>query len=195
MNLPNQLTVGRLLLTFVFVAVLSSKWHLAATVGLVLFIIAGITDYADGEIARRLKLETNFGRLMDPLVDKIMMTSAFICLVENHTISAWICVIVIAREFLITGLRLLAASKGLVLSAERLGKHKTGWQIATVIFFLLLLSIHELAGPSMNHPQLFEALETSRKFLGNTLVAVMLILTVYSGLGYFWRHRNLMELQ
>ena len=121
MNLPNQLTVARFFLTIVFVAALSFEWAWHFTVGLVVFIAAGITDYFDGAIARRRNLVTDFGKLMDPLADKIMIAAAFICLVPLHAIPAWAAVVIISREFLITGLRLLAAGKGVVLSSERLG--------------------------------------------------------------------------
>ena len=105
--------------------------------------MAAFTDYVDGEIARRYALITDFGKLMDPLVDKIMTTGAFVCLVPLKAIPAWAAIIVIIREFLITGLRLLAISKGRVLAADRIGKHKTSWQIATVVFFLVLFAYRE----------------------------------------------------
>src|SRR5678815_3397953 len=154
MNLPNQLTVARFFVTVFFVAALSSRWRFAYSAGLLLFIIASITDYLDGAIARRRNMVTDFGKLMDPLVDKIMMAAAFICLVTTNAgdpqlphgaFPAWVAVVIISREFLITGLRLLAASKGVVLPAEAVGKHKTIWQIVTVLYFLLLLAIWETA--------------------------------------------------
>ena len=143
MNWANRLTVARFFLTIAFVAALSCAVPLHYTFALALFIVAGITDYVDGEIARRFSMVTDFGKLMDPLIDKIMMASAFICLVPIGAVPAWAVVIIISREFLITGLRLLALAKGRVLAAEGLGKHKTGWQIAAVIYFLTLLAIAE----------------------------------------------------
>ncbi|HEV7868904.1 MAG TPA: CDP-diacylglycerol--glycerol-3-phosphate 3-phosphatidyltransferase, partial [Chthoniobacteraceae bacterium] len=110
MNLPNQLTLARLILTAGFVVVLSSSWRFGHVIGVLLFAIAGMTDYLDGEIARKRNLVTNFGRLMDPVADKVMMAAAFICLVPLHAFPAWVAVVIISREFLITGLRLLAAS-------------------------------------------------------------------------------------
>ena len=144
MNWANRLTLGRLALTVLFVLSLSSSWTYGRTIALVLFVLAGISDYFDGEIARRYGIVTKFGKLMDPLVDKVMMAAAFICLVPLGAVPAWVATIVVARDFLITGLRLLASSEGVILPAEKLGKHKTSWQIATVLFFLLLLSTHEL---------------------------------------------------
>ncbi|MGZ5004849.1 MAG: CDP-diacylglycerol--glycerol-3-phosphate 3-phosphatidyltransferase, partial [Chthoniobacterales bacterium] len=144
MNWANRLTLSRLGLTILFVFALNSKWQFGRTLALVLFIVAGITDFFDGEIARRYRFVTNFGKLMDPLVDKILMAAAFISLVPLKAIPAWVATIVVARDFLITGLRLLASAEGRVLPAEKLGKHKTSWQIVTVLFFLVLLSVHEL---------------------------------------------------
>jgi len=144
MNWANRLTLGRLALTVLFVAALNSSWQYGRTAALLIFLIAGVTDFIDGEIARRYGIITNFGKLMDPLVDKIMMAAAFISLVPLKVIPAWAATTVVARDFLITGLRLMASAKGQVLPAERLGKQKTSWQIITVIFFLALFSANEL---------------------------------------------------
>src|ERR671935_1297094 len=144
MNWANRLTLSRLGLTVLFVFALNSSWPYARTSALVIFLVAGLTDFIDGEIARRYKWVTNFGKLMDPLVDKIMIAAAFISLVPLKAIPAWAATTVVARDFLITGLRLMASAQGHVLSAERLGKHKTSWQIITVIFFLALLAANEL---------------------------------------------------
>src|ERR1700755_2305066 len=141
MNWANRLTISRLVLTILFVAMLNCEWMYARTAAFIIFIIAGITDFVDGEIARRWGIVTNFGKLMDPLVDKIMMAAAFISLVPLKAIPAWAATAVVARDFLITGLRLMASAQGQVLPAEKLGKQKTSWQIITVIFFLALLSL------------------------------------------------------
>ena len=195
MNLPNQLTVGRFFLTLGFVAALSSEWRFGYLAGLIFFVVAGATDYFDGEIARRRNLVTDFGRLMDPLVDKIMLAAGFICLVPAHALPAWAAVVIISREFLITGLRLLAASKGVVLSAERAWKHKTIWQIVTVLFFLTLLALHEmdLAGWIPAPVWLMEAWLAAWIYGGRTLVGLTLILTLYSGLSYLWKNRALIS--
>ena len=188
MNLPNQLTVARLFLTPLFVVALSLPWRLGYTAGLALFLIATLTDYADGAIARRYGLESDFGRLMDPLVDKIMIAAAFICLVQDRALPAWVAVVIISREFLITGLRMLAASKGVVLAAERSGKHKTAWQMITVIFLLLVRSVEEWAGSRT------EAWWHSVSNVGSAaLIALALALTLYSGLGYLWKNRSLID--
>jgi CDP-diacylglycerol--glycerol-3-phosphate 3-phosphatidyltransferase len=168
---------------------LSSPWPYAHTIALVTFLIAGITDLFDGEIARRYQIVTNFGRLMDPLVDKIMIAAAFISLVPLRAIPAWAATVVVGRDFLITGLRLMASAKGQVLSAERLGKHKTSWQIITVIFFLSLLAISEWSRGTATNVWWQRAWNEA----GTALVWLTVALTLYSGLGYAWRHRSLVQ--
>ncbi len=187
MNWANRLTLSRLLLTVLFVLALNSSWQYARTSALIIFLIAGLTDFIDGEIARRYGVITNFGKLMDPLVDKIMMAAAFISLVPLKAVPAWAATTVVARDFLITGLRLMASAKGRILPAESLGKQKTSWQIITVIFFLALLSM----------PELRYASETSKWWVrarydgGPVLVWITVALTIYSGLGFTWRNREL----
>ncbi|MBA3544430.1 MAG: CDP-diacylglycerol--glycerol-3-phosphate 3-phosphatidyltransferase [Chthoniobacterales bacterium] len=189
MNWPNRLTVGRLALTVFFVLALNTTWVYGFTIALVLFLLASITDYYDGELARRYGIVTNFGKLMDPLADKVMIAAGFICLVPLGALPAWVATIVVARDFLITGLRLLASADGVILPAERLGKHKTSWQIATVVFFLLLLSAREIR-PPMGQERWWQ---NAWYFGGNTILWITIGLTIYSGLAYLWRHRALLR--
>jgi len=186
MNWANRLTLSRLGLTILFVIALNSEWQFGRSLALLLFIIAGITDFFDGEIARRYQFVTNFGKLMDPLVDKIMIAAAFISLVPLKAVPAWAATIVVARDFLITGLRLLASANGKILPAESLGKHKTSWQIVTVVFFLLLLAARELQYADGATPWWLRAWDQG----GPALVWITVALTLYSGLGYAWRHRS-----
>ena len=187
MNWANRLTLSRLLLTVIFVGALNSSWQYGRTLALVVFLIAGVSDFVDGEIARRYGVVTNFGKLMDPLVDKIMVAAAFISLVPLKAVPAWAATTVVARDFLITGLRMMASAKGKVLPAEMLGKQKTSWQVVTVIFFLALLSLHELRYANETSTWWFRAWDQA----GPILVWITVALTVYSGLGYAWRHREL----
>jgi len=187
MNWANRLTLSRLVLTILFVGALNSSWQYGRTAALILFLLAGITDFVDGEIARRYASVTNFGKLMDPLVDKSMMAAAFISLVPLKAVLAWAATTVVARDFLITGLRLMASAKGRVLPAERLGKQKTSWQVVTVIFFLALLSVHELRYADERSTWWWQAWYEA----GPILVWITVALTLYSGLGYAWRHREL----
>src|SRR5438132_1280447 len=142
MNLPNKLTISRFILTVAFLVVMFFPREVSfrETIALALFVAGGITDFLDGQIARRNKLITNFGILMDPLADKIMVCSAFIAFVGLNWIPAWMVVIIVARELAITGLRLLAASKNVVLAAEGYGKHKTVSQIVAIIAILVVAS-------------------------------------------------------
>ena len=136
-NLPNQLTVSRILLIFIFVALanidankinfVEIPKHVSDTCHLIAYlvaILAGITDFLDGKIARKYKCESDFGRLMDPLADKIFIVATYVMMADYRIIPAWIVVVVLSREFLVTGLRLLAASDGVVLSADKSGKFK-----------------------------------------------------------------------
>jgi CDP-diacylglycerol--glycerol-3-phosphate 3-phosphatidyltransferase len=150
-----------------------------------LFLAATLTDYLDGVIARRWNLITDFGKLMDPLADKVLTASAFICLIPFGALPAWAVIIIISREFLITGLRLLASSKNIILPAEKLGKHKTAWQMATIIYFLLLLALREWTKP-------VSILETAWGG-GQWLVGITVVLTVYSGLAYLYKNRALIS--
>src|SRR5947209_17202507 len=187
MNWANRITLSRLALTLLFVVALNSSWHYARTSALVIFLIAGLTDFIDGEIARRYGFVTDFGKLMDPLVDKIMVAAAFISLVPLKAVPAWAATTVVARDFLITRLRMMAGAKGIVLPAERLGKQKTSWQVVTVIFFLALLSLSEL------HYADEASIWWRRGWdqAGPLLVWITVALTIYSGLLYAWRHRDL----
>jgi CDP-diacylglycerol---glycerol-3-phosphate 3-phosphatidyltransferase len=187
MNLPNILTLLRLGLTVLLVASLSVEypWHFA--ISLALFLLASLTDYLDGVIARKWNLITDFGKLMDPLADKILTASAFICLIPFGALPAWAVIIIISREFLITGLRLLASSKGVILPAEKLGKHKTAWQMITIVFFLALLAADDFA------PDAADAVELLWAYGGAALVTITVVLTVFSGSAYLWKNRVLLS--
>ncbi|PYJ22838.1 MAG: CDP-diacylglycerol--glycerol-3-phosphate 3-phosphatidyltransferase [Verrucomicrobia bacterium] len=189
MNWANRITLSRLALTVLFVVALNSSWQYARTTALVIFLIAGLTDFIDGEIARRYGVITSFGKLMDPLVDKIMVAAAFISLVPLKAVPAWAATTVVARDFLITGLRLMASAKGRILPAESLGKQKTSWQMITIIFFLALLSIVELHYASETSAWWMRAWGEA----GPVLVWITVALTIYSGLGFTWRNRELIS--
>jgi CDP-diacylglycerol--glycerol-3-phosphate 3-phosphatidyltransferase len=187
MNWANRLTLSRLLLTVIFVAALNSNWQYGRTLALIVFLLAGISDFVDGEIARRYGVVTNFGKLMDPLVDKIMVAAAFISLVPLNAVPAWAATTVVARDFLIMGLRMMASTRGKILPAEMLGKQKTSWQVVTVIFFLALLSLSELRYVSETSTWWFRAWTQA----GPVLVGITVALTIFSALAYAWRHREL----
>jgi CDP-diacylglycerol--glycerol-3-phosphate 3-phosphatidyltransferase len=190
MNVPNKLTISRFVLTLAFLAVVFARPPFFETVALALFSIAGLTDYYDGKIARRDHLVTNFGILMDPLADKIMVCSAFIAFVGLGWMPAWMVVIVVARELTITGLRLLAASKNLVLAAERFGKHKTISQIVAIISLLVLHSYSQWgAVGKLFALDIFWGPWVS--WFAPLSLWVAVILTFTSGTIYLWRNRRL----
>jgi len=195
MNLPNKLTVSRFVLTAFFLWALfwPTPIPFRHTLALVLFCIASFTDFLDGKIARARGLITNFGILMDPLADKILTCSAFIAFVESSRlqpdapvkVAAWMVIVIVARELTITGLRLLAASKGVVLSAERFGKHKTISQIAAIIALLVTDAKNEW-------PPLLQSIFQGWS-VTFTEIALWLtvVLTAASGMIYLWRNRRI----
>jgi CDP-diacylglycerol--glycerol-3-phosphate 3-phosphatidyltransferase len=193
MNLPNKLTVSRFGLTVVFLWALFWPWPIPfrGTLALFFFGLAGITDYLDGRIARSRGLITNFGILMDPLADKIMTCSAFIAFVESThlkpdaplKVAAWMVVIIVARELAITGLRLLAASKNIVLAAERFGKHKTISQIVAINALLVVEACHEWP------PWLQNLFAPWVVGFAEIMLWVTVALTAASGVIYLWRNR------
>ncbi|HEX7862904.1 MAG TPA: CDP-diacylglycerol--glycerol-3-phosphate 3-phosphatidyltransferase [Verrucomicrobiae bacterium] len=185
MNLPNKLTVGRFILTAFFLAIFFNPFKYGDTIALVLFIAASLTDYFDGKIARRDNLITNFGILMDPLADKILICSAFIAFVGRDLMPAWMVVIIVARELAITGLRLLAAAKNLVIAAEKYGKHKTISQIAATISVLVLVSYPEWGAWAR---PVFDGWVPMFTIIS---LWVAVILTATSGILYLWRNRAL----
>jgi CDP-diacylglycerol--glycerol-3-phosphate 3-phosphatidyltransferase len=190
MNLPNKLTVSRFVLTAAFLVVMFTEmpWH--ETLALVLFSLGGVTDFLDGRIARQRQLITNFGILMDPLADKIMTCSAFIAFVGLNLIPAWMVVVIVARELAITGLRLLAASKNLVLAAEGFGKHKTISQIVAIVAILTVRAYPQWGGVGtavfgfeiMGKPWAPQ--------FAHLAIWVAVALTILSGSIYLWKNRE-----
>ena len=191
MNLPNQLTVSRFALTGLFWVAAFVPFPGNPSWALVLFGLASLTDFLDGKIARERKLITAFGTLMDPLADKILTCSAFIAFIELRQIEAWMVAVIVGRELAITGLRLLAASKNVVLAAERLGKHKTVSQITTILATLLAMSYPQwgfvgevlFAWPVLGRPWIVTFAQATQW--------VAVALTLYSGATYLWRNRHL----
>lgn len=193
MNLPNKLTVSRFALTMVFLWAVFSRSPVNDTLALVFFCAAGVTDFLDGRIARQRGLITNFGVLMDPLADKVLICSAFIALIERGRLNpatpvrveAWMVVIIVARELAITGLRLLAASKHVVLAAEGYGKHKTISQIVAIIALLVVDAYVEW------WPWLQASLTWWVPWFARVALWVTVALTTTSGLLYLWRNRRI----
>lgn len=143
MNLPNKLTILRtILIPFFLVFLYTDFWGKAnAYIAVAIFIIASLTDLLDGKIARKYNLVTNFGKFMDPLADKLLVCSALIALVDLGKIAGWIVIIIIAREFIISGLRLIASDSGVVIAASYWGKYKTTFQMIMIISLILDLPL------------------------------------------------------
>ena len=178
MNTPNKLTVVRMIMVPFFVLFMLTDFAGAAGkwISLLLFVAASFTDYLDGHLARKYNLVTDFGKFMDPLADKLLVCSALICLVEMDRLAAWIVIISIGREFIISGFRLVAADNGVVIAASYWGKFKT---VSQMIMIILMI---------MNLGGIFDILET-------VFVWLALILTVVSLVDYLYKNRNVLSMQ
>lgn len=184
MNLPNRLSTARLGLCFIFAVIISFDTPWRGSMALVLFIIASLTDWLDGYLARSRGQITDLGTLLDPLADKVLVSIGYIGLVSVDLCAVWVVAAIISREFLITGLRILAAAKGQILAAERIGKHKTISQMVTLSVGLILLAFRDLEGSSL-------WIERAGDFLLDPLLWLTVAITIYSGLAYFLKNRQL----
>lgn len=187
MNLPNKLTIFRVILIVPFVVVLlggEAGWFgdnslLYGGIALAIFIVASLTDLIDGKIARKYNLVTDFGKFMDPLADKLLVSAAMIALVEMGRIPVWVVIVIISREFIISGFRLVASDNGVVIAASYWGKFKTTFQMVMVCLMLL---------------------DLSEKFawygvLTNIIMWIALILTVVSLVDYLMKNKNVLKEQ
>lgn len=174
MNLPNKLTMFRVVLIPFFVLfMLVDITNVDKWIALAIFIVASLTDLLDGKIARKYNLVTNFGKFMDPLADKLLVCSALICLVELSMLPAWIVIIIIAREFIISGFRLIASDNGVVIAASYFGKFKTTFQM--VMICLMIADIEAL------------------NILTTIVMWAALILTVVSLIDYLVKNKDVMK--
>ncbi|MCM8795892.1 MAG: CDP-diacylglycerol--glycerol-3-phosphate 3-phosphatidyltransferase [Candidatus Omnitrophica bacterium] len=187
MNIANRITLLRIVLTFVFMFFLFAHGLWAKIVSLSIFIFAALSDFFDGKIAKKKNIVTDFGRLMDPIADKILVLAAFAAFVQMQLIEAWMFVIIVSREILITSLRLFALNKGKVLSAARAGKHKTLSQMVVIFIILGFIVLKEVMLTFFTWNPAWE------KFFRQTIFMLMLLtvgLTLYSGLSYLWENRK-----
>lgn len=174
MNLPNKLTMFRVILIPFFIVFLLvpitpyDKW-----IALAIFIVASLTDLLDGKIARKYNLVTNFGKFMDPLADKLLVCSALICLIELNKIPSWMVIIIIAREFIISGFRLVASDNGVVIAASYWGKFKTTFQMAAVCLMIADIPVLNLAT--------------------QIVLWIAVVLTVVSLIDYVVKNKNVMK--
>ncbi|MBD3264308.1 MAG: CDP-diacylglycerol--glycerol-3-phosphate 3-phosphatidyltransferase [Candidatus Omnitrophica bacterium] len=183
MNISNKLTILRIVLTFICIGLILKNDLAGLCWAALVFLLASLTDFLDGFLARRKKLTSDFGRLMDPIADKILIVGVFCAFLQLGVINAWMVSLIMLREFIVTGMRLYGLNKGIVLEAKKLGKHKTFSQIIgiCVIFFTLILS---------------KFLPSSRGvyFLYHRFIPIIMwyivIITLFSGIYYFWVNRK-----
>ena len=173
MNTPNKLTIGRIIATPFFMAALMIDFPFHYTAALILFIAASLTDMIDGKIARKYNMITDFGKFMDPLADKLLVCSAMIALIEMNRIPSWVVIIIIAREFIISGFRLIASDNGVVIAASYWGKFKTTFQMVMICLMIA------------NFPQL--------QILTDIIMWIALILTVVSLIDYLVKNKDVMK--
>lgn len=174
MNLPNKLTLFRvILIPFFIVALLVKTIPYNDYIALAIFIIASFTDLFDGKIARKYNLVTDFGKFMDPLADKLLVCSALICLIELERIPSWMVIVIISREFIISGFRLIAADNGVVIAASYWGKFKTVFQMVAVC--LLIVNI-----PVLN-------------IVTQIILYIAVVLTIVSLIDYLYKNRSVMK--
>jgi CDP-diacylglycerol---glycerol-3-phosphate 3-phosphatidyltransferase len=188
MNLPNKLTLLRIALTFVFMLFLFSEGLVFKVLALLVFSAAALTDLLDGIIAKARNQVTDFGKIMDPIADKILVLAAFLSFIQLQLIPAWTVIVIIARELIITSLRIFALSKGKVLAASRAGKHKTVSQMAAIFIILISLIYKETMS---RHLSLVPAVEANIKSIIYLSMLSAVGLTIISGVSYMWDNRAL----
>lgn len=178
MNTPNKLTVTRMIIVPFLVVFLLTGWGGDANryISLALFVVASVTDWFDGYLARKNNLVTNFGKFMDPLADKLLVCSAMICMIDLKRLPAWFVIIIIAREFIISGFRLIAAENGIVIAANYWGKFKTASQMIMIILLIL------------HFDGIFVILE-------QIFIWLSLALTIISLITYIWQNRTVLSMQ
>ena len=182
MNTPNKLTVGRMILVPFLVVFMLTGWggEYNRYISFVIFAAASITDWFDGYLARKNHLVTNFGKFMDPLADKLLVCSAMICMIELGRLPAWIVIVIIAREFIISGFRLIAAENGVVIAANYWGKFKTVSQMVMII--LLILNVGEIYGGFWD-------------ILTQIFIWLSVALTIISLVTYIMQNRGVLSMQ
>lgn len=178
MNTPNKLTIARMIIVPFLVIFLLTGWGGEANryISLTLFVVASVTDWFDGYLARKNNLVTNFGKFMDPLADKLLVCSAMICMINLKRLPAWFVIIIIAREFIISGFRLIAAENGIVIAANYWGKFKTASQMIMIILLIL------------HFDGIFVILE-------QIFIWLSLTLTIISLITYIWQNRTVLSMQ
>jgi len=179
MNLANKITISRIFLTFIFMIFLFSKGLFFKSAALFVFMLATWTDFLDGFIAKKMNQISDFGKFMDPIADKVLIISAFLAFVEMKLIPAWIVVIIVSREFIITGLRLVALARGEVIEAAVVGKHKTVSQMLS-IYVILIFIVFKESGTSV-----FRFWNANMEYM-----LITALLTLISGISYIMKNKR-----
>ncbi|TBR16095.1 CDP-diacylglycerol--glycerol-3-phosphate 3-phosphatidyltransferase [bacterium] len=188
MNLPNRLTLLRIFLAFLFMAFFPLPGFWAKIISFAIFILAAISDYFDGRIAYKRNMVTDFGKLMDPIADKILVLAVFIAFVQMRLVKDWMVMVIISRELLITSLRLFALNKGRVLSASKAGKHKTFSQMVVIFLILGFIVFQEGMKTFSTWNPIWESIFRQ----GVDIVMWFIVgLTLYSGVSYLWENRKI----
>ncbi len=191
MNMPNKLTLSRIILTPVFMSFFIVENPYSRIFGFFLYLVAALTDLADGHYARKYGIVTGFGKFMDPLADKILVSAALIALVSLGFARAWMVMLIIAREFYITGVRSLAAYKGTVIPASNMAKLKTALQVTVITFMFLVIT---LDGVFQLYDSPFKAvLDFNRQLVYDISLGVVTILTVYTGIDYTVKYYSMLK--
>ena len=195
MNLANKLTMIRIFLVPVFLVFITVKdIPYGSIIATVIFIIASLTDQLDGYIARSRNQITNFGKFMDPLADKLLVTAALVSLVELKLVAGWAVVIILAREFAVSGLRTLAASDGIVIAASWWGKIKTVTQMISILLLLLKVNINTSANAIsfVNNNSFLSGFFT---YVPETIMFIAVLITIISGIDYFVKNRHVISMK
>ncbi|HOV32621.1 MAG TPA: CDP-diacylglycerol--glycerol-3-phosphate 3-phosphatidyltransferase [Candidatus Hydrogenedens sp.] len=198
-NLPNQLSIARCILAIIFVVFMSFTHWITFAIAYLIFIIAAITDYCDGKIARQRKTVTKFGQLIDPVADKVLMVAAFIMMMklDELKIPGWCVVVILAREFLVTGVRAIAAADGNIIPADPWGKLKTVFQMCYVFIFLFLATVRRFLLDVSFSSIPSEKVKSFDPLLGNfslILIIFVSIYTLYSGTELLWKNWEKLKL-
>lgn len=190
MNLPNIITLCRLVLTAVFCAAASAEGVTGYAIALAAFVLGAISDWLDGYLARRMNLVTSLGKLLDPLADKILVCAGFVYLSAKGLCPVWVTALIICREFLVTGIRQIAVEKGRVIAADGLGKWKTTFQLVFIITALVNLTFSSVVMDN-GLVKLLQYLSNPAHWLIPVSLWAAVVLTVVSGLSYFWNARHM----
>ncbi|MBS6185355.1 MAG: CDP-diacylglycerol--glycerol-3-phosphate 3-phosphatidyltransferase [Clostridium celatum] len=195
MNLANKLTMIRIFLVPVFLFFITVKEiPYGSIIATVVFIIASITDQLDGHIARSRNQITNFGKFMDPLADKLLVTAALVSLVELNLVAGWAVVVILAREFAVSGLRTLAASDGIVIAASWWGKIKTVTQMIAILLLLLKVNINTSAN-AINFINNNSYLNSFFTYVPETIMFIAVLITIISGIDYFVKNKHVISMK